>query len=226
MNVFLFDIDGTLIVSGGAGQLALRSAMREAFAIDDASEVEVHGCTDRGIARSLFLTHGLADTSENWNRFRTVYLSGLPRYLRQRQGRVLPGVAELLDRLAGRPDVAVGLLTGNIREGARIKLEYYQLMHHFAFGGFGDVHPDRDDVARAALADAHRHLNGSLVEQKVWVIGDTPNDIRCARAVGVRVAAVATGFSSAVELAALKPDLLLDDLSDANQFLSRIASVA
>jgi phosphoglycolate phosphatase-like HAD superfamily hydrolase len=109
-------------------------------------------------------------------------------------------------------------LTGNVRDGARLKLGHYRLDHYFAFGGYGDCHLDRDDVAREALAAVHHHCNGTACLERIWVIGDTPLDIRCARAIGVRVAAVATGLHPLEELAAERPDLLLPDFSDPELF--------
>jgi phosphoglycolate phosphatase-like HAD superfamily hydrolase len=133
---------------------------------------------------------------------------------------VLPGIAALLEHLGRRGDVAVGLLTGNVREGARLKLEHYNLFHHFAFGGFGDHHLERDDVAREARAVARWLCNGTTELEQIWVIGDTPLDISCARVIEARVLAVATGWHSVAELAEARPDLLVTDLSDAAPFLA------
>ncbi|MCH8924158.1 MAG: HAD hydrolase-like protein, partial [Planctomycetes bacterium] len=154
------------------------------------------------------------DSTDNWQRFCAAYLEHLHVNLQRREGRVLAGVVELLEHLAGRGDVAVGLLTGNVAEGARIKLEYYALMRHFAFGGYGDEHPGRDDVAREALRVAQSHLGQAISGQEVCVIGDTPHDIRCARAIGARAIAVSSGFCSAEELREAEPDLLVDSLAD------------
>jgi phosphoglycolate phosphatase-like HAD superfamily hydrolase len=126
----------------------------------------------------------------------------------------------LLERLRGCEKSAVGLLTGNVRAGARVKLGHFDLYHHFAFGGFGDDHLCRNDVAREALAAVQRHLNGDFAADRIWVIGDTPLDIRCARAIGARVAAIGTGFHALDELASEQPDLLLADLSDPEPLLS------
>ncbi len=213
MHTFLFDIDGTLIHSGGAGRDALEVALQTAFNRRGADCVELSGCTDRGIASQLFAYHAIEPTEENWERFRRAYLEALPERLAARIGRVLPGVDALLDQLAARDDVAVGLLTGNIREGARLKLAHYRLDHHFRFGGFGDQHPNRDDVAREAWAAACRHLGCEPKSSKLWVIGDTPHDVRCGRAIGARVVAVATGTFTRDELAQHRPDVLVEDLS-------------
>lgn len=220
MHVFLFDIDGTLINSAGAGQAALAEAFADVFDIPNPADVPVHGNTDRGIAADLFSRHEIDNTPENWQRFIEAYLHHLPKMIPQRPGKVLPGVFELLDDLASRDRVAVGLLTGNVREGARIKLEYFQLMHHFDFGGFGDHHPRRNDVAQSALDEVQQRLGGQATPDRVWVIGDTPKDIHCARHIGARVAAVATGINHREELATEQPDLLLDDLTDPSPLLA------
>ena len=114
------------------------------------------------------------------------------------------------------------LLTGNVRDGARLKLGHYGLFDYFAFGGFGDHHMDRNDVAQEALAVIHSQFNGASDIRSIWVIGDTPLDIRCARAIGARAVAVATGWHSAVELTAHGPDLFLTDLEDAGLLMARL----
>jgi phosphoglycolate phosphatase-like HAD superfamily hydrolase len=227
MHVCLFDIDGTLISSGGAGKAALEQAIADVFGVPHAIEkMSLSGRTDRAIVREAFGLCGVADTPENRQRLVEAYLERLPGCLAGHRGRVLPGIAELLNTLSGRGDVLVGLLTGNVRAGARVKLDFFGLHDYFSFGGFGDLHLDRDDVAREAVGEASRHLNGSPVLDRVWVIGDTPLDVRCARAVGARAAAVATGWHSSEELAAHAPDLLLTDLSDPTALLERLGSTA
>ncbi len=221
MHVCLFDIDGTLISSGGAGKAALEDALVDVFGIPHVIEkLALSGRTDRAIVRDLFAMYDIADTAEHWHHLVAAYLRRLPNRLQSANGRVLPGIAELLKALSGRDDVLVGLLTGNVRAGAQAKLGFFGLHDYFTCGGFGDEHLDRDDVAHEAVAAARDRLNGALVLDRVWVIGDTPLDIRCARAVGARVAAVATGWHSSDELAAHRPDVLLNDLSDPTALLS------
>lgn len=215
MHICLFDIDGTLLSSGGAGKAAMESALLDEFNLPAVRyQVPYSGRTDRAIGRELLGRHDIKPTSANWTRLLTAYLQRLPDSLTHHDGRVLPGITPLLEQLARREDVVIGLLTGNVREGARLKLGHYGLFDYFAFGGFGDEHFDRDDVAREALAAARRHCNGSLCVDRMWVIGDTPLDVRCARCIGARAVAVTTGWHSRDELAASGPDLLLDDLSD------------
>lgn len=222
MHVFLFDIDGTLLSSGGAGKAAIEGALAAEFGVEVRGHVTYSGRTDRAIARDLLHMHELEDSPENWRRLVAAYLQRLPAALAGHRGQVLPGIAALLEHLGERREVAVGLLTGNLREGARVKLGHYGLHHHFAFGGFGDHHLDRDEVARAALAAACGHVPWAVCPERTWVIGDTPLDVRCARAIGARVAAVATGWHSLAELEAARPDLLLADLADPKPLLDRL----
>jgi phosphoglycolate phosphatase-like HAD superfamily hydrolase len=220
MHVCLFDIDGTLLSSGGAGKAALEAALLEEFGLAGLlGQVPYSGRTDRAIIRDLLRLHAIDESATSLERLIEGYLRRLPDCLRRHQGKVLPGIAALLEDLSGREQVAVGLLTGNLRAGARLKLGHYGLYHHFAFGGFGDQHWERDNVAHEALAAVRAHLDGNVVLDQVWVIGDTPLDVQCARAIGVRVAAVATGWHSREELAAARPDLLLTDLSDPRPLL-------
>jgi phosphoglycolate phosphatase len=214
MQIILFDIDGTLINTGGAGRDALHTALAMEFAVSDPHHVNLSGRTDRGICRELFDAHAIEHTLENWKRFQQAYLVGLQQHLTSRQGFVLPGVRELVAQLESTPRVALGLLTGNVREGARRKLAHYALADHFTFGGFGDSHHERDDVAREALAAACAHCGANVCGDQVWVIGDTPLDIRCARAIGAKVVAVATGAHTVGELQSHAPDLAVEDLSN------------
>jgi phosphoglycolate phosphatase-like HAD superfamily hydrolase len=223
MLTLLFDIDGTLINTGGAGGTALMEAFREDFKIDNPAQVPFSGRTDRGIGTNLFEQHQIDDSPENWQRLRDGYLARLPVHLSQRNGRVLAGVLRLLEQLQSREKVAIGLLTGNLQAGARIKLSHFGLFDHFEFGGFGDEHRDRDGVAGAALVAAKQHANGTFDPGRVWVIGDTPLDISCARAIDAKVLAVATGLHPVSELAALQPELLLDDLSDTELVLNSLS---
>jgi phosphoglycolate phosphatase-like HAD superfamily hydrolase len=221
MHVCLFDIDGTLIHTRGAGMAALREGLRVAFGVaEPTDQVAVHGRTDRGITRDFFRHHGIENLPEHWERFREAYLRVLPGTLAERPGEVLPGIVPLLETLSGRDDVALGLLTGNTRAGARIKLAHYGLDQYFDFGGFGDSHLERDDVAREALAAVLDRLNGNVDLQRVWVIGDTPTDVSCGRAIGARVLAVATGNHTRDELAAASPDHLTNDFSNPEPLLA------
>lgn len=223
MKAVLFDIDGTLILTGGAGQRAYASTFADVFGVPVITKsIQFAGRSDRAIACDLMQAHGIEPSDANWLRFRTEYLTRLPAALQKGEGKVLPGVLPLLNRMESMP-VELGLLTGNNREGAELKLTHYDLWHRFDFGGFGDDHLDRNDIAALALAGARERfprdkLNGEVVET-IIVIGDTEHDIRCARSIGARAVAVATGLTSAKDLAATNPDLLLETLEDVSTLL-------
>ena len=222
-RIIFFDIDGTLLRTGGAGQLAMERALTEEFRIDQAFDgVTTAGRTDRGIANEIFARYGLNDSETERERFRQAYLERLPGSLHDSPGLLLPGVRELLDELAAMSGVVLSLLTGNYADGAWVKLKHYQLDQYFAFGGFGDHHADRDDVARNAATAARNHLGDGLDFSRACVVGDTPADIRCARAIGSRVAAVATGVFSRDELEPHDPDHLFDDFSETQDVANQI----
>jgi phosphoglycolate phosphatase len=219
MHVFLFDIDGTLIHTRGSGMIALRQAFLEAFGCEPPPTIDTCGRTDRAIASELFQACGVRGTSENWHRFHQTYLRHLADQLPLGVGHVLPGVQAMLQSLADDSDHAIGILTGNTPEGARIKLVHFGIDHHFGFGGYGHEHEDRCIVAEAALTAARQRINGRLHLERVWVIGDTPRDILCARHIGARAVAVATGLYTRDRLADQRPDVLLDDFSQADHWL-------
>ena len=222
-HVCLFDIDGTLMNTGGAGQHAMEQALLEVFGVAGPYEdILAAGRTDRAITADLFAHHGIDPTEENLQTFLRAYVRHLPRSLNSQEGRILPGVGALLDELTALETVALGLLTGNYQVGAQLKLQHYSIDHHFAFGGFGDVHESRDDVARIALRSAEEHLERSIETRTVWVVGDTPADIQCGRAINANVVAVATGIFSAQELQAAGPDLLFENFSDIKLFLDTV----
>jgi len=220
MHVLLFDIDGTLIRSGGAGKAAMEEALRTEFGVREIIDgVPYSGRTDPAIAHDLLALHGLEPSPAHLAQLNSAYLRHLPAMLRQFNGVVLPGVHALLDRLSATNEVTVGLLTGNVREGARCKLTHFELWRHFPFGAFADGIHERDDIARGALSKIARHLGRDVHPQRIWVIGDTPLDVKCARAIGARAVAVATGWNSVEELQASGADFVLADLADADVLL-------
>lgn len=225
MYVCLFDIDGTLLLSGGAGKAAMEAALHSTFGVPaDSGGVPYSGRTDPAIGRDLFKHHNIEATPANWERFLRAYLGHLPDCLSRHTGRVLPGIKALLDQLRKHDRVVLGLLTGNVEAGARLKLGHFGLFDYFAFGGFGDLHHHRDDVAREAWQLIEQRFKGLIRQDRVWVIGDTPHDVQCARAIGARVAAVATGWHPVDELGRCSPDLLLPDFSDPTPLLERLGA--
>ena len=224
-KVIFFDIDGTLLSTGGAGQLAMERALTRDFRISFPFEgVLTAGRTDRGIAIEIFERYTVEDTPENRRRFENAYLSHLPDTLKEAPGLLLPGVNELLSQLA-MTDLTLSILTGNYEEGARIKLQHYELDHYFVSGGFGDDHPDRDDVARMALNNISSHLAEPIPGRDTMVIGDTPADIKCARAIGAIAVGVATGHYSEDQLAEQNPDLVLTDFADATTVARQLSEL-
>ncbi|QDU64581.1 Phosphoglycolate phosphatase [Planctomycetes bacterium Pan216] len=219
----LFDIDGTLIRSGGAGEAAMREALRLEFGIcGQLGDVDFHGRTDRSIGRDLLASHQLEDSAANWERFKSAYLSMLPSTLDERVGAVLPGVVGLLDHLSRNDDVVLGLITGNSREGARIKLRHFGLNDYFPLGAFGDDHWDRTALALDVKETLEGLVSSPIAEDRVWIVGDTPLDVACARVIGARAVAVATGKYSVDELAQSAPDVLAQDLSDHSVLLGQL----
>jgi len=221
--IVLFDIDGTLVLTGRAGLRGMTSAFSRLYGSTEAFEgIPVAGRTDRAIVSDALRAAGRAVTSDEILRLRDAYIADLQveigRPVADFSG-VLPGVEALLDELAAQSGVSVGLLTGNFEAGARIKLGHFDLWDRFPFGAFGDDHDDRNALVPIALSRAREAGIPEPPADRVVVIGDTPLDVRCARAVGARAVAVATGWHPAEELAAHKPDYLFADLSDAEELL-------
>ncbi len=198
----------------------MEAGLRNAFGITEVRDtVSYAGRTDRAIARELLQVHQIEHSLENQDRLRDSYLANLPKCLETHGGTVCPGIEPLLKQLLGQPGVVLGLLTGNVRRGANHKLSHFALWDFFTCGGFGDEHYERDDVARLAITEVQKHLGRGVDPREVWVIGDTPLDVQCARAVGAHAVAVTTGWHRHEELAAHQPDFLLTDLSNPEELL-------
>jgi len=214
VRLILFDIDGTLIRSGGAGVQAFARAFEAEFGIVDGVEQMIFaGRTDSGLVSEAFEAHGVPATPANHQRFYDRYMFLLAERLHHTSGGVLPGVREFLRQLEALPrPPLIGLLTGNIRLGAEIKLRHFRLWKHFHTGGFGDDHEDRNQIAAIARDRGSRLLGERLRGEQIVVVGDTPHDVRCGRAIGAKVLAVATGGSKQEELCAAQPDWLVLDL--------------
>ena len=150
------------------------------------------------------------------------YVHFLSLELPRRKGKLLPGVLELLERLKSRPHVVLALLTGNVSRGARLKLEHYGVWHFFEFGAFADDHRDRNELGRFARARAKEKHGREFAASEIDVIGDTPRDIACGKALGARTIAVATGRWGRDELAKHQPDFLIDDLSNVETIMDTL----
>lgn len=222
-RLILWDIDSTLVNTGAAGQHALIRATIDWFGGEgDLSGVEIAGRTDRAIAHQIMEKYGKSATTENVDAFLDRYVSLLPEELPKRNGRVLPGVRELLEDLARQSDKTLGLLTGNLKRGAQLKLAYYDLWHFFPFGAFADDHHDRNALGPCAVGRAVAHAAFEFHPQQVDVVGDTGHDIACGKAFGARTIAVATGSWSRDRLAECEPDFLFDDLANVNEVKQKL----
>ena len=224
-RLFLFDIDGTLITSGGAGEAALIEAMASRFGVkEDLQGITLAGATDALIAVALLEKHGLETSPENTAALLDAYLHHLGRSMPKHSGRVLPGIIPLLDALKQRPEAVLALLTGNMVRGAEIKLGHYGVWDYFEFGAFADDHRDRNELGKFAKARAAEKHGVSFEPEQIFVIGDTPRDIECGRAIGARTVAIATGNYDRASLAEHSPDFLFEDLRDTPAVLEALFS--
>lgn len=214
----LWDIDGTLITSGG-GMRAFARALHNVFGINDLlDDIDPAGRTDRWIMRQIFAKSGLPATEENFTRLTEGYEKALPGEMQIPGARLLPGVAVLLSAIRGLDNVGQGLLTGNLRAGARVKLASCGLWDYFAFGAFADDAEHRNELGPLAVRRAEERHGAAFAPHRVWIVGDTPHDIECARAMGANSLAVATGRHTLEDLAAHHPTALLQNLADADAF--------
>jgi phosphoglycolate phosphatase len=222
-TVLLFDIDGTLIYTGGAGKRAFVVTLQEAFGIeDDLVDIPFSGKTDPLIVREIFRKHAIEPSAGHFELFLSRYVGCLERIIADPRGSLMPGVQAILEACFDEPSFLLGLLTGNIRRGAEIKLGHYRIFHYFAFGAFGDDHEDRNEIARIAHERSRQHAAREIHPQEVYVIGDTPRDVACGKAIGARTVAVATGKYTVEELRSHQPDLLFASLEDTASFLGRV----
>jgi phosphoglycolate phosphatase-like HAD superfamily hydrolase len=218
-HVLLWDIDGTLLTTARAGVFALEEAAREVCrAVPDFSALPTSGLTDSEVAELAIRTVGAAPEPATVSAFLRAYERHLPDRLHRRRGRVLTRVAEVLDDLARRPGVHSLLLTGNTRAGAAAKLAHYGLAGYFEDGAFCADGDDRLAIARRAWALAAGAAGGELDRDHVFVIGDTPHDVRAGDAIGVRTVAIATGVHPLAELEACAPWLALPELPEPARF--------
>jgi phosphoglycolate phosphatase len=219
-RLLLFDIDGTLIHAAGAGVESLKLALTERFGTkDDLQDIEIAGMTDSGIVISILNKHQIPASNENIAAFLDSYVHFLSLELPRRAGNLLPGVLELLEKLKARPNLVLALLTGNVSRGAQLKLEHYGVWHFFEFGAFADDHHDRNQLGSFAQARA-REKHGHVFDvAQIDVIGDTPRDIACGKAIGARTIAIATGTWPREELSRHRPDFLFDDLSNVDEVI-------
>lgn len=218
--LILFDIDGTLIDSGEAGTRSLNIAFRELFSIENAFEdISMAGKTDIQIMKEGLLKHGIY-ADGNLPRIIESYLKNLKREIDNPRRHLKPGIRELLGRLSEIDGIHLGLLTGNLEEGARIKLEPFGLNRYFPSGAFGSDHEDRNLLLPVAI-ERFKILTGKRFKpENCIVIGDTPRDIYCAKPYGARCIAVATGPYSPESLKSAGADVVFENLGNTEEVLS------
>jgi len=222
MKLLLFDVDATLILTGGAGIHALNRAFQELYNIQTAmQDVAPHGKTDPAIVREVLCKRFGIDRADD----RTVaaILEAYVRYLQDEvensnKYEVLPGIIEILEGLQLRNDVLLGLATGNIETGARIKLRRGNLNRFFSFGGFGSDSEDRAGLVRRAAEKAVAHGGEPVRNEDVYVIGDTPRDIEAGREAGFRTVGVATGYYSVDQLFAAGAEFAISNFRDGRDY--------
>jgi len=223
-TVLLFDVDGTLVSCGGAGRAAMKAALRELAPSDEALDFPFAGGTDRSIARRALAGSSLADDDASIEAFIARYLSHLPAQLEASPGyRVLDGVGAILDALEGRERYAIGLGTGNVERGARLKLARGGLDDRFHFGGFGCDHEERPRLIAAGAARGAARLGVAVDDCRVVVIGDTLRDVDAARAIGAECVGVGTGPIEAAALREAGATVAFDDLRAAGVLTALIS---
>jgi phosphoglycolate phosphatase len=222
--LILFDIDGTLLLSGRAGLRAMTRAFEQTFGVADAFGGESFGGrTDSFLVSKALRAAGLPDTLEAHERFRQNYIPLLAEEIEHpgtgHKG-LMPGARELLEALHDHHQLHLALLTGNYREAAEIKLQHFEIWDFFEWGAFSDDHHDRNELVPIARSRAETYDIPVEAIERVIVIGDTPHDIECARVAGAKCIAVATGGFTVDQLREAGADEALQDLSDTEAVLA------
>jgi phosphoglycolate phosphatase-like HAD superfamily hydrolase len=217
-TLLLFDIDGTLLLTGGAGVRAMTRAFEAVFGVAKAFDgIPVSGRTDTFLVSRALVRAGIADVAAAHTAFRAAYVDRLREEIRNPgQGRkgLMPGIASLLEHVTSTNGLFSALLTGNYAAAAEIKLSHFGVASYFSWGAFGEDSTDRDELARLTMKRAIERGVPRRARENAVVIGDTPHDIACARAIGARAIAVATGSYSLDHLSESGADTVLSDLSD------------
>lgn len=224
-TLLLFDIDGTLVNSGGAGGRAVAAAFEEVYGKPiDLASIDFRGRTDISLWREMLGSHGMdyAPADAALESFKRKYIELLKSMIQKSDPRSTPGTKSLLECIGRKPAVALGLLTGNIEPGGRIKLEAVGLNRFFPVGGFGEDSEDRGEIARAAVRKSEDFYAAKFPPDRIFVIGDAEADVAAARSVGARAVAVATGWTAMEDLTAAGPDFFFEDLRDMDAFLKMI----
>ena len=216
IKLILFDIDGTMIRSAGAGSMAFGRAFGTLFNLPDgAASLDFAGRTDSSLLQEFLENHAIEGSKDLEASFYHIYTHWLGELLPQVTGAVLPGVIPLLDSLESMDNpVHLGLLTGNTRLAAEVKLRHFNLWRGFKFGSFGDDHHCRNELASIAAARAKEMLGDPLRNEEILIIGDTPRDVECAQSIGAKSLAVATGKFDPSTLQETRPTRTVQYLTD------------
>ncbi len=222
MQLILFDIDGTLVDSGGAGVRSLDHAFKEILSIENAfREISMAGKTDLQIVKEGLSAHGLCSANGLVPRITDAYIRHLEREIQSSDKHLKPGIIDALEAVKNRGDrYQLGLLTGNLEQGARIKLSVFDLNEYFLTGAFGSDHEDRNKLLPIAIHRFNTVSGRHFAFSDCIVIGDTPLDVMCARPYDAVCIAVATGPYGAGSLVEAGADVVVEDLSDTEHFLN------
>lgn len=224
MRVFLFDIDGTLLLANGVGASALSRSLNEEFGVSNPNtNVTYSGRTDRSLTIELLGLNDVEPSDENCRRLRQRYVSLMGGELARQGGIVLPGIRQLLTALSRREHTPLAVMTGNFPETATRKLEHFDLRRWFSWISGGDLHVDRDDLARRTASIVKRRYGTKVSD--IVVVGDTPADIKCGHAIGAKTIAVATGQYSFASLAEQNPTQTFKDFSQTDVVLAEMLRV-
>lgn len=224
--LFLWDIDGTLITVGGAGERALVHAIKDQFGIDgDLHGIDYAGRTDRVISHMLHDYYKVERTDASQQGFLDSYIFHLEEEMVHTRMRVIDGILDVLNEIESREGFYQGLLTGNLARGARIKLEHFGLWKYFPFGVFSDLALERNDLAGFALGEAKKATGLDFDPENTYVIGDTPHDIICGQSIGAKTVAVSTGRFSVEQLKEYRPDVAFEAWTTPDAFFQSIGVV-
>jgi len=221
-KLLLFDIDGTILNTGGAGKRSMIRAFEDVYGVPNGfHDIHMSGKTDPMILKEALSRAGLPLEEDLAELFKQRYFELMKEEIEKPNPKkqLMPGIEELIPHLSEKSDVILGLLTGNWKHGAALKLGHFNLYHYFNLGAFGDDSLDREKLLPFARERFERFYNDPVPEENIFVIGDTPRDIQSAKPHGVRTVGVATGTYSLIQLQAEKPDFLFKDFSDWTSFL-------
>ena len=227
MKIILFDVDGTLIKTDKCGVVAMNRAFQDLFGLENPLDgLTIAGSTDSAIMSNVFERFRIPLSAVHVDELKNLYISHLQEELcnDQRRKYLLPGFPTLLDELRKCSGVHLGLLTGNLLQGAKIKLNYFGLWRYFTFGAFGDDHHDRNKLLPFALRRMQSCQDDSINDHRVFIVGDTPRDVQCGRPYDAVTIAVATGPYSVERLQEEDPHFVFDNLANIVDFLKVVHS--